>query len=210
MTTPAKLKMGFSGLSIPNFTLRCVGIKDAIANNAATFATPEPALATIDAAINQLSARQTKVEMGSGPDETILRNEAKTELHNLMRTLATYVAGVANGNADTILLSGFDIVGSKSSVGLLAPPNTIKTQADGLDAGTIRQSWKGVDRSSGYMTSIAHVVDGVIGAWTSNKATRLSHSFTDLTSGNLYAMRVATLSAAGQGPWSITVTHRPQ
>ena len=95
-------------------------------------------------------------------------------------------------------------------MGLLDPPATIKTQADGLDEGSIRQSWKGVDRSNGYMASIAHVVDGVVGAWSSVKAKRLSHTFTGLTSGDLYAMRVATLSSAGQGPWSITVTHRPQ
>lgn len=75
----------------------------------------------------------------------------------------------------------------------------------------IRFSWKGVDRSSGYMASIATVQDdGTIGEWSSNKATRLSHVFTGLDSGALYALRVATLSSAGQGPWSMRTTYRPQ
>ncbi len=207
----ARLKMGFGGLSIPEFIIRCTAIKTAVEDNVATFATPEPPIATIDAAIQLLAERQQAVEQKSGPDATFLRNEAKTALHDLMRQLATYVSGVAIGNADIILLSGFDLVSNGSSVGLLPAPDTLKRQVDGQPDGAIRFSWKGVDRSSGYMASIATVQDdGTIGEWSSNKATRLSHVFTGLDSGVLYALRVATLSSAGQGPWSMTTTYRPQ
>jgi len=206
-----KLKMGFSNLSIPAYIIRCSAIKNAVEANVATFATPEPPLATIDAAIQLLAERQQAVEDNPSTDATYLRNEAKDALHPLMVQLATYVSGVANGNGDIILLSGFSLVKSKSSVGLLPPPDTIKRQVDELNVGEIRMAWKGIDRSSGYMVSIAPVEDGgVIGTWTSSSVTRLSYVFTGLESGALYAMRVATLSSAGQGSWSATVTYRPQ
>lgn len=207
----ARLKMALTTLSVPEFIIRCTAIKTAVEDNVATFATPVPSLATIDAAVQDLAGKQQAVEQKSGTDATFLRNEAKDALHDLMRQLATYVSGVANGNADIILLSGFDLVSSPSSVGLLPPPNTLTRQVDGQSTGTIRLSWKGVDRSSGYMVAIAPVEDGgVIGTWSASKAKRLSHIFTGLESGALYAMRVATLSSAGQGTWSVTVTYRPQ
>lgn len=210
MSTPARLKMGLSGLSIPNFIIRCAAIRTAVENNAATFVTPDPALAVIGDAISLLSTRQGVVELGAGPDETILRNQAKDDLHNLMRTLATYVASVANGNADIILLSGFDIVSSPSSVGILQPPNTLKCVADGIGLGKLKFSWRGVEKSTGYIVSITPVVDGIMEKWETSTAKRLSNEFTNLVSGQLYALRVATLSSDGQGPWSNIITHRPQ
>ncbi|MBI1288410.1 MAG: hypothetical protein GC178_12635 [Flavobacteriales bacterium] len=207
----AKLKMALSGLSIPDYIVRTSGISNSVATNVATFATPNPPLATIDAAIQLLAVRQQAVDNKQGKNATYLRDEAKKALHPLIVQLATYVSGVANGNGDIILLSGFKLVDDKSSVGELSPPDTFKRQADGQGTGSIRLSWKGVDRSSGYMASIAPIqTDGEIGAWTTYKAKRLSYTFKNLVSGQLYAMRVATLSAAGQGTWSITVTYRPQ
>ncbi|MFM1876904.1 MAG: hypothetical protein RL266_2641 [Bacteroidota bacterium] len=203
--------MGLSGLSVTDFMQRCVSIRTAIEDNVATFATPTPTMAELGAKITLLSERQTAVENVGGVDNTFLRNEAQTDLHNDMRTLAVYVEGVADGNADIILLSGFQLVGSKGNIGLLQPPNLLRRKADEVGEGKIYLSWNGVTLSIGYMVSIAPVVDGVIGAWSpSTKAKRLSHTFEQLVSGQLYAMRVATLSSAGQGDWSITVTYRPQ
>lgn len=207
----ARLKMALDGLSVGDYIIRCSAIKNAIAANAATFATPDPPLATVDLAIQELGQREQAVEQKQGKDATFYRNEAKKALHALMRQLANYVSLVANGDSDIILLSGFELVDSSSKVGLLSPPDTIKRQVDGLNAGEIRLFWAGVKLSTGYMVSIAPVEDGgVIGQWSSYKAKRLSYVFTGLVSGQLYAMRVATLSAAGQGTWSITVTYRPQ
>jgi hypothetical protein len=206
-----KLKMGLSGMSVSQYITRCNAIKSAIANNSAVFVTPDPDLMVLEAAIKLLTTRQEAVEQQSGKDATYLRDEAKTAVHRLMVQLATYVSGVANGNGDIILLSGFDIANSASAVGLLAPPSTIKTQVDGVGEGKIRIYWKGVDRSSGYMVSIAPIDDtGTIGAWKMDKAQRLSHTFENLISGQLYAMRVATISAKGQGTWSFVLTYRPQ
>lgn len=203
--------MGLSDLSVPDYILRCSGIKNAVETNVATFATPNPSIATLEAAIQLLAQRQEAIDNNPSPDGTYLRNQAKLGLHPLMVTLATYVSGIANGDGEIILLSGFQLVGDKNSVGLLSPPETLKRQVDGLNTGEIKFSWSGVNRNSGYMVSIAPVEDGgVIGTWTDSKPKGRIHLFKGLISGQLYAMRVATLSAAGQGTWSITVTYRPQ
>ena len=210
MSAPARLKMGLSGLSVPNFIIRCAAIRTAVEENAATFVTPDPALTVIGDAIALLSNRQGVVELGAGPDETVLRNQAKTDLHNLMRTLATYVSSIANGSEDVILLSGFDVVNRPTSVGILQPPYKVMCVADEIGLGNLKLSWKGVDKSSGYMVGISPVEDGVMDKWENSTAKRLSNTFENLVSGQLYAMRVATLSSSGQGPWSNIITHRPQ
>lgn len=207
----AKLKMGLSGLSTPDYIIRCSAIRKAVEENATTFTTPEPSMATLAAAIELLAARQQAVADNPSPDATYLRNAAKEALHPLMVQLATYVAGVANGNGEVILLSGFSITGGRSTVGLLPAPDTFRRQADGIGLGSIRISWNGVERSQGYMVGIAPIDDGgTIGVWTSSKPKRLSHTFESLVSGQLYAMRVATLSSEGQGSWSAIITYRPQ
>lgn len=88
--------MGFNDLSVSEFIIRCTAIKTAVEDNVATFVTPEPPLATIDAAIQDLAGKQQAVEQQMGKDATFLRNESKSALHDLMRQLATYVSGVAN------------------------------------------------------------------------------------------------------------------
>lgn len=207
----SKLKMGLFGISIPQYIVRCSAIRSATEENVAIFPTPEPPLATIQTAIELLAARQQAVEQQSGKDATFLRDEAKDALHPLMVQLAAYVSNVAKGDGEIIISSGFDIVTSASSVGVLPPPQTIKRKVDGEAQGSIRLYWQGVERSSGYVTSIAAVADdGSMGEWSTYKAQRLSHTFTGLVSGQLYAMRVATLSAKAQGAWSIIVTYRPQ
>lgn len=207
----AKLKMGLRGLSVSKFNTRCAAITDAVETNAATFQTPRPTIAVLRDAIQLLDVRQQAVDQKSGKTATYLRNEAKTTLHNHMRTLAIYVEGVAKGDGEIILLSGFDLMKDSESVGLLPPPGTIMPEADRLGLGVIRLFWKGVNPSKGYLASIAPLNDdGSMGEWYTTKAKRLSHLFTGLESGKLYAMRVATLSAAGQGTWSHIVTYRPQ
>ena len=206
-----KLKMGLSNLSTSDFLIRCSAIGNAMAQNATTFPNPQPTLPELNQAIGDLILRQEAVEQKQGPDATRRRNEARQTLHGMMVQLATYVSVVANGNADIIMLSGFSIAKDGTSVGVLPPPNDIKSMTDNLGLGTIRLYWKGVDRSRGYIVSIAMVMaDGSIGEWTTYKAKRLSYTFAQLVSGQLYAMRVATLSAEGQGHWSITITYRPQ
>lgn len=209
--TPARLKMGLSELSIPDFIIKCTHIKSSIEDNSATFVTPNPTIATIEAGIQLLSGRQAAVQAKSGKNATFARDEAYEDLFNDMRLWANYVTGVANGVADIILLSGFGVVGGKNPVGLLDPPVKLRVQVDKKPLGSIHFSWTGVDRSSGYNVSIAPIVDGVQGEWSVPvKAKKLSHEFKNLVSGQLYAMRVSTLSSDGQGTWGQVVTYRPQ
>ena len=202
--------MGFSGLSVSDFLIRCNTIRNAVKNNPAEFPAPDPTDAVLEASIGNLATRQEQVENIGGKDNTILRNEAKNALMDNMRTLAIYVSGVANGNTELILLSGFDIVGAKHPVGILPPPNGLKAKADGLNLGSIQASCKGVNGSTGYMMELSLMVDGVPELVKVEKAKRLGHLFTGLTSGAQYRIRACTLSSAGQGAWGGPVFHRPQ
>jgi len=206
----AKLKMALSGLSVPQFMVRCGAIVESVNVNVAVFATPNPPIADLEDSLSNLGDRQMAVENVGGKDNTVLRNEARAILFDQMRTLAIYVAGVANGSAEIILLSGFDIVGGKSSVGILTAPQKLKVICDGLNTGELRASWTGVNGSKGFMAQLSLVTNETGIVVKTVKAKGLRHLFTDLTGSAQYSLRIATLSSAGQGPWGNPVAHRPQ
>jgi hypothetical protein len=204
------LKMALSGLSVPNFIIRCSAINQAVSQNNDVFTSPTPTMEVLKASIVTLNERQMAVENAGGTDNTILRNQAQTIVFDHMRTLANYVSGVANGSAQIIFLSGFDIASSKGSVGLLPPPNKVKVICDGLNIGELQATWSGVNGSTGFMIELSLVTDSGLQLIASVKPKRLKHTFTGLISGALYSIKVATLSSAGQGSWSNPVLHRPQ
>jgi hypothetical protein len=203
------LSLGLSNLPVPGFIVKCNTIKEKLVEHNLVFVSPNPTILVLEAAIQDLTAKQGNMANG-GPSTTILRNESKKVLYNHMRTLGIYVSNLAQGNIDIILLSGFGVVGQGSSIGVLSPPEIIKVRTDDYGIGELYVTWKGVDLSSGYTIEISLMVDGLPTTWASIKPKRTSHKFTGLVSGAQYAIRIATLSSAGVGAWSGLRFHRPQ
>ena len=204
--------MGLSGLSATNFLFRCMTIKQAVSDNAAVFVNPNPTLVLLGVALDQLTVRQTAVENIGGKDNTTLRNVAWADLFDLMRTLAIYVEGVADGDPEIILLSGFELVAQRTTDNDTRPaPDKILVKADGLNLGELLVSWAGVSPNQGYAVNIyIQNPDGTHSKDVSVKPKRLKHLFTGLQSGERYSIRVATLNSVGTGPWSNVLYHRPQ
>jgi hypothetical protein len=74
------------------------------ASLAAILATPVPALAMIQTALDAFIVPVQDAALG-GPAQTAIRNEKRAELSALMRLLANYVGAVADGDLGILLLS---------------------------------------------------------------------------------------------------------
>jgi len=204
-----RLKLGLSGLTIPNFIIRCNTIKEAILANLLVFVTPNPTMIVLETAITNLTASQGRMDEG-GPANTLLRDQDYVVLLNYMRTLGIYVENIAQGDMAIILLSKFEVVGQRSSVGVLAGPTVVRVKADGLNAGELYVSWNGVVNNTGYVIAISLMVDGAPSTWADVKPKGTNHLFKNLQSGAQYAIRIATMSREGIGAWSDPRFHRPQ
>src|SRR5437762_1048104 len=113
----ARVKLGFSGLSVPAQIERGRSIVVEMSGNA-NFPTPNPALAGVTTAINAL---ETAYNESRGRDKVkmdIMRLR-RAEFLNLMRTLGAYVQETTAGDEEEILSSGFAVVtrGPKPPVG---------------------------------------------------------------------------------------------
>lgn len=203
-----RLKMGLRGLKVNELLIRCKKITSDMGKNASTFNAPVPTLDIVKASIEQLSVLQQ--QMGSGSNNTKLRNESKYKLLRQMRQLADYVSLVAQGDAKIILRSGFDIIGASEAVGELPPPTRIHVTTEGLNLGELQVTWNGIPGNRGYNISIALIENGQPGPWATVVPKRLKHLFKGLTSGAQYAIRICTQSSAGLGTWSHMLLHRPQ
>jgi hypothetical protein len=204
-----RLKLGLSGLTIANFLIRCNTIKEAIVANVMVFVTPNPTMIVLETAITNLTASQGRMDEG-GPANTLLRDQDYLALLNHMRTLGIYVENIAQGDLDIILLSKFEVVGQPSSVGLLPGPSIVRVKGDSFNAGELYVSWQGVRNSTGYVVGISLMVDGAPSTWIDVKPKGTNHLFTGLQSGAQYAIRIATMSREGVGPWCDPRFHRPQ
>jgi len=205
----ARIKMGFSGLSVSQFILRCNAIVEAIIAHPLVFVTPYPTILVLEAAITLLTVRESEMSNG-GKATTLLRNQARVDLLERMRELSIYVASVAQGDIEIILKSKFDVVGQGEAVGQLPPPAVLKVTCDQVAIGELFASWSGVPPSTGFLLGISLMENGAPTTWVTVTPNRLNHKFQGLISGAQYAIRVATVSRAGTGAWGQYVLHRPQ
>jgi hypothetical protein len=194
---------------LANFIIRCNTIKEAILAHMLVFVTPNPTMIVLETAITNLTASQGRMDEG-GPANTLLRDQDYVVLLNHMRTLGIYVENIAQGDMAIILLSKFEVVGQRSSVGVLPGPTVVRVKADGLNAGELYVSWNGVVNNTGYVIAISLMVDGAPSTWAEVKPKGTTHLFKNLQSGAQYAIRIATMSREGIGAWCDPRFHRPQ
>lgn len=99
--------LNMSSLSVSAKLNKARLIRAGIAANAATFANPNPPLAALDAAINNLDAAITDASDG-GKNKTALMHDKEDELLRQFTILASYVTEVANGDIEIIHLAGME------------------------------------------------------------------------------------------------------
>lgn len=183
-------------MPIPQKLQRTQEIIDSIGTNTTVFVTPSPPLVDVQSAKDDLSKAYNAALDGGGTAKAEQRT-ANENLNNVLRPLRDYVNEVANGNEDTVFLSGFEASKIPSPIGPM-PPVVIKSGKGGDGDGSVSLNWSVVYGAQNYVVEMS--TDGVV--FTKEAfPTKSRVKITGLAIGQFYWFRVAANGAAGLGPF---------
>lgn len=191
----ATLIKDYSKLSESNLDLKGGKIIAALTGNA-DFPTTMPSLADFTAVKNTYS---TNLVAASNGDRAAIarKNQDKDSLLGAMRLLAINIEGLAQGNQAKMVSSGFDVAANGDSVPAMGPPTNFKV-SDGLNAGEIKTSVKGVERAIMYSHEYALSLPDADTSWTTWVSSSVSCVFTDLPGGTRVYARVGAIARKEQ------------
>ena len=171
-----------------------------IAGNVAIYATPAPALAVVQTALDEFIVAVANA-VGGGIQVTATKNAKRTALAALVRPLSNYVTDTAGGDLVKLISSGLPIQKPGAvPIGPLSPPATpIATQ--GPVSGSLSASSSPLYGAGSYNWRLA-----LASAPTSYLQTAQTmgarHTFQGLTPGQIYNVELNAVGAAGASDWS--------
>lgn len=198
----ALIKLGWNRLTTSEKLLKGEYIVQQMTANAAVFTTPNPALADVTTARDNLGAAAVAAE-GGGYALTFAKNEAEKVYDGLIAQLAAYVQNISAGDASIILQAGMQVRKTPSPV---PPPEQVEnlSAVPTLTAGQIQLNWDTLGRN--YVYQVEQFVPDPSGGGIWSKIGLPSKSkFTveNLTTGTVYRFRVAGVGKDDEiGPFS--------
>lgn len=184
---------------IPERIQRTEDIVDSMTGNP-NFPTPSPTLEAVITANTELSTAYSNA-LGGGLELKAIQRSKDAALKVLLRSLIDYVNGVAQGDEDIVLSSGFEISKIPQPIGKM--PQVTNLYGRGGDGdGTATLKWLGIYGAKTYTVEMSD--DGVV--FTPRLSTTRSRNVVidELEIGRFYFFRVAAIGAAGQGAFSNT------
>jgi hypothetical protein len=189
MTVPAKIQFGRRLIA---------GITD----NPTLFPAPNPTMAVVTAAVDELEADYNAAKAARLNAKTltqILEDQVDTFGASIAQ-LASYVDNIANGDAVTIERAGFAVRATPTPVGPLPAPTDLQA-APGEHKGHAALRWGAIYGAKSYLIKRAEDAPELKWGFIAS-STKRSADVNSMISGKTYWHRVAALGTAGQGPWS--------
>lgn len=201
-----KVKLNLKSLSTSEKVEKAHLIVKALTGNS-SFTTPQPALATVTTAANDLAtafsdaqaAKQTAVT------KTSIMHDKESALEGLLRQLAAYVESVAGDDESMILSAGIDVKAAGAQAPTAEAPLSLGA-TEGDHDGEIDLSWNPVKGAKSYV--IERSADPpTASSWVHETvSSKSSVSVGGLVSGTRYWFRVAAVTSAGQSGFSDPAT----
>ena len=201
----ARVKLNIRGLSTTEKVAKARQIITALTDNAA-FTTPQPSLATITMAANELEAAhgETQTARQTAVTKTSIMHEKEEALEVLLRQPAGYIESVAGDDESKILSAGISVrtrhprLRSRRSRWRSARPKAI-TGRNRSELGHVKGAKSYViERSPDPLTATSWVHETV--------SLKSSATVGGLVSGTRYWFRVAAVMSSGQSGWSDPAT----
>ena len=181
-------------------------ISQQMATNVAEYPTPNPSLADLDAALDDLR-KKAVAALAGGYALTYANNQAEKVLDGIISQLMSYVQNASGGVEAIILKSGMNVRKTPKPV-----PDPL--QVENLDAfptrsqGEVQLTWDSLDNSPYYQVEQWKEDNAGNGFW--DKIATISkpkYTVTGLTTGTVYRFRVAGLGKDDVlGPYSQEAT----
>ena len=196
----------FKRLSDANILTFGQNVTASMAAAVATFPTPVPSLADINAELVkyaellQTSASRDKVQVQ-------LKNISKFALTRMLSQLADYVNTTTTDSA-ALASSGFVLNKMPQPITITHPENPMLTDGDG--SGKLTFKFKAVKGASSYLFQYTSDATLQENSWISFPATTTYFTFTGLTKGTIYYCRVMAVGANQQVKSSIVLNRISQ
>lgn len=198
------LTVSIACLRLPFPLFLCCGrsILWAMTNNG-SYPTPEPSLAAVKDALDQLEVLMIAAAHG---DRVAIqqRNSARFRASQLLRQLASFVQMHCGNNLGVLLSSGFvPTKDNKKRIGPLPAPGNVHATYTGKTGEVMLRMKKIRGVRGGYTVEIAESADG---PWVEYRSCSSSRILVQgLVPTEIYWLRVRVTGTAGPGPWSRTV-----
>lgn len=198
-TTPTiRVSNAFTQVNIPTLIGFSRNVVNSMSGNA-DFATPNPALADVTSAIDQLDATQ-QAALDGGRQALIARNAAHAELLVFMRQLAAYVQSHCRNDLQVLVSSGFLSTRTPAPIGPLPVPQ-VPNLRQGPITGTLTARTGKVDGAYAYNWRVALASAPTVVLQT-EQTTATRNTFEALTPGEVYSVQVNALGAVGESDWT--------
>jgi len=198
------VSLGFVALPGTDLVNFAGGVHDAMVAAVATFASPPVTMAALATAKTNLDTAEFATIKGSVA-QTIARDAARLVVVNMLRSLASYVEGIAQGDPAKIRLAGFQPVTHERG------PQTVLDKPVILDVSNIASTQLQI-RLQAVKHAHSYEVDIAVGegAWQRGTSGTNSRSLVvqGLNPGTLYKIRARAIGGStGFSDWSDTVSH---
>ncbi len=170
------------------------------------YATPVPALADIQALLDDFSNKLAIARKRGSPEDTALKDESKIPLMEGLRHLAYYVNSVAKGHLSTLLSSGFPVT-SPDGPKLLPIAVEHVRLTDGQQSGQVRLDFANQHGIRLYEYQYRKVASPEL-EWSDRFTTTSSRGniLAPLEVAERYEVRVRAINTLGAGEWSQPVS----
>jgi hypothetical protein len=197
----AKLAIGFIGRNPDAALIAGTNrILTSLTGNA-NFASPQPTLAAVQAALEAFTA--TVAVLDRGNTAIAKRNAARVPLETLLRELSLYVQQTSQGDRVILISSGYPLQKTRQPTGMPDAPQNIKLKQGntgclvarcGMVPNVVSYQWR-------YAISTAPI------AYTLPDPTSRSNcTLAGLTPGSQYAVQVRAVGRKGTSDWSQAAT----
>ncbi|MEO8068778.1 MAG: fibronectin type III domain-containing protein [Flavobacteriales bacterium] len=163
---------------------------------AATFAAPNPTMVVFQGHIDALAAANADAEVTGGKPAFTAKRAAVKVVRMDVKKLASYVQNISGGDADMILLSGFEIAKRNPFYGELTPPVNLISRLN-KHTGRVALQWKrqdGADMHHVFMSKGNSPYDWVLVGSTPKSRFNMD----GLVAGVFYYFAVTAIGAAGE------------
>ncbi|CAN5509865.1 hypothetical protein BH11BAC3_BH11BAC3_23600 [soil metagenome] len=171
------------------------------------FPSPNPAMAAVQAAVDRYStALQAAKDLGR--NNVAEKNESRQALQIIMGQLALYVMNVSLGSLTMLTSSGFPFAKEAEPQYITSPGNIVLS--NGLSSGELMAQLPAVKGAKSYVYSIASELPTETTVWTSTASTTSKYTFSNLTPGKQYWVKVAVTGSRQQVAYSGVATQFAQ
>jgi len=184
----AKVATSFGRYSDGSLAEKAQHIINSMDGNAA-YPTPVPAITDIQSLVDSYVTALANLG-NTGKQGTLIKDQFRESLEELLNTLALYVQATGGSNIVTLQSSGYDLQKGKSGpIGVLAKPTNFGIEP-GPTSGSVKGSLDAIDGANTYLFQYAEAPVNSSTIWQNVYSSKSSHIITGLTSGKEYAFRV--------------------